>query len=403
LALGAGFSLGREGPTVQIGASVGKIVGDVFKVPRRSYAALIAAGSGAGLAVAFNAPLAGFLFVMDELRREMSPLTYGTAFVGSVCSVAVTRGILGQNPSFHIARMTELPLTALGPIAIFGVIAGFAGVAFNRGLLMTLEFRTALKMPNWIAGLIVGLIAGILLTRFPLVTGGGHGIVAALLGGSYAPTNVLEMALAIFVGKLIFTVLSYGTGVPGGIFAPILVMGAFLGYAFGLSVHALYPGLAFSPVGFATIGMAAMLTASVRTPLTAVVLIVEMTAEYQLLYALLVGAFVSYATAEMLGDEPIYDALMERDLNRPGQAVSSDAEPAIVDFLVEPDSEMDGRKIRDLSVPEGALITGVSRDSRHLVPRGTTQLKAGDMVTVVVDGDDLSVSLKLHEMAKAPA
>lgn len=403
LALGAGFSLGREGPTVQIGAAFGKIIGDIFRIPRRSYAALIASGAGAGLAVAFNAPLAGFLFVMDELRKEMSPLTYGTAFVGSVCSVAVTRTILGQNPSFQIPHPRALPLGALGAIAVLGVVAGVAGVAFNKCLIGAIALRERANIPKWSAGLVVGVLSGLLLVKFPQISGGGHGLIGALLAGAYSPNNLLVLAFVIFGAKLLFTALSYGTGVPGGIFAPILVMGAFLGYGFGLAASRIYPGLGFDVVGFATIGMAGVLTASVRSPLTAVVLIVEMTAEYQLLYALLVGAFLSYATAELLGDDPIYEALLERDLHKAGRVASEDAEPAIVDLMVEPDSDMDGRRIRDLDLPEGALITGVSRDNGHIVPRGTTQLRAGDMITAVVDGDDLSVSVKIHEMAKAPA
>lgn len=402
LALGAGMSLGREGPTVQIGAAMGRLLGDVLKVPKRSYGALIAAGSGAGLAAAFNAPLAGFLFVMEELKREMSPITYGTALIASVCSVAVTRFLLGQNPSFHLTSPAAPPLLDLGPIALFGVFAGLAGVAFNRSLLGVLAVRDKIKCPRWAAGLGVGALSGLLLVYFPQVTGGGHQLASDLLLGKIQSEHLLALALAVFVGKLFFTAFSYGTGVPGGIFAPLLVIGAFLGYAFGIVVHSIFPAISFGNAGFATIGMAAVLSSSVRAPLTGVVLIVEMTAEYQLLYALLVGSFIAYATAEILGDDPIYEALMERDLLSTGQMVSEDDEPQIVEFLIEPDADMDGRRIKDLEMPEGALITSVLRNNRNLVPRGTTQLRAGDMVTAVVDGDNLIISLRVHEMAKGP-
>ena len=403
LALGAGFSLGREGPTVQIGAAVGRLVGDLFRVPKRSYGALIATGAGAGLAAAFNAPLAGFIFVMEELKREMSPLTYGTALVGSVCSVAVTRFLLGQSPSFHLPGTLAPPLIALGPIALLGVIAGGAGVLFNRALLGAVTIRTRLRVPRWAAGLAVGVLSGLLLCYFPQITGGGHQIASALLTGEYAPRHLFALALAIFIGKLAFTALSYGTGVPGGIFAPILVMGAFLGYAYGIAIHRALPTFGFDNAGYATIGMAGLLAASVRAPLTGVVLIVEMTAEYQLLYALLVGAFMAYATAEMLGDEPVYEALLERDLRLSSPLASEDEEPVFIDFLVEPDSYMDGRRIREMKVPEGALLTAIVRNRRHVVPRGATQIRAGDMVTATIDGDNLQASASLHEMAKAPS
>jgi chloride channel protein, CIC family len=403
LALGCGMSLGREGPTVQMGAAVGRLTGDVLRIPRRSYGALIAAGSGAGLAAAFNAPLAGFIFVMEELKREMSPITYGTALVASVCSVAVTRYLLGQAPSFHIPNPGSAPLQALLPIAAFGVIAGLAGVAFNKCILATIQIRDQFRIKPWMAGAGVGVLAGFALVYFPQIAGVGHEVTSDLLNGKLIGKNFVLLLLAVFAGKLIFTALSYGTGVPGGIFAPILAMGAFLGYAFGLVMQSVWPGIGFNPAGFGTIGMAAMLSASVRAPLTGVVLIVEMTAEYQLLYALLIGSFMAYATAELLNDEPIYEALLERDLAKMGRVPAEEDEPQIIEFLVEPDSDMDGRRIKDLNMPEGALITGVSRNNRLLVPRGTTQLRQGDMITAVVDGDDMMPSLRLHEMAKAPS
>jgi CIC family chloride channel protein len=403
LALGAGFSLGREGPTVQIGAAVGKLVGDLFRIPKRSYGALIATGAGAGLAAAFNAPLAGFIFVMEELKREMSPLTYGTALVGSVCSVAATRFLLGQSPSFHIPTTHAPALVLLAPIALLGVIAGGAGVLFNRALLGALILRTRFHIPRWAAGLGVGVLSGLLLIYFPEVTGGGHEIASNLLAGQFSSPHLLALALAIFAGKLVFTALSYGTGVPGGIFAPILVMGAFLGFAYGIMAERIMPSVEFGPAGYATIGMASLLAASVRAPLTGVVLIVEMTAEYQLLYALLVGAFMAYATAELLGDEPVYEALLERDLKSSEPVGSEDMEPVFIDFLVEPDSHMDGSRIRELRIPEGALVTGIVRNRKHVVPRGGTQIRAGDMLTATIEGDNLQASAALHEMAKAPS
>jgi CIC family chloride channel protein len=402
LALAAGMSLGREGPTVQMGAALGKVVGDFLKVPKRSYNSLIAAGAGAGLAAAFNAPLAGFIFVMEELKREMSPITYGTALLASVCSVAVTRIMVGQQPSFTLISPDVPPLLALGPITLFGVVAGLAGVAFNKSVMGLLRLRDRTKCPRWAAGLGVGVLSGLFLVYFPDISGGGHELASDLLAGHFQARHIVFLALAIFVGKLLFTALSYGTGVPGGIFAPILVMGAFLGFAFGTVVHIFIPEVSFSAAGFATIGMAAVLSSSVRAPLTGVVLIVEMTTEYKLLYALLIGSFVAYATAELMGDEPIYEALLERDIHSTTEIHTGDEEPEFIEFLVEPESTMDGRRIKDLDVPDGALITSVVRHQKNLVPRGTTRLKAGDTITAVLDQDNLMISVKIHDMAKAP-
>src|SRR5579862_6260828 len=287
-ALAVGMSLGREGPTVQMGASVGKLMGVLLKAPKRSRGALVSAGAGAGLAAAFNAPLAGFIFVMEELKREMSALTYGSALIASVCSVGVTRYLEGEHPSFNLPSPGVPPLSVLPYAAILGVVAGVGGVLFNRALMVALDIRQRLKVPRSVYGAVVGFASALVIVYFPYISGGGHGVAETLLSGRFAVQPLVLTLFLIFAGKLVFTAGSYGTGLPGGIFAPILVMGAFLGYAFGVLGHEILPALQFSAVGFATLGMAGVLASSVRAPLTGVVLIVEMTAEYGLLYSLLV-------------------------------------------------------------------------------------------------------------------
>jgi len=401
-AIAVGMSFGREGPTVQMGSSVGKLVGDILRVPKRSRDSLLAAGAGAGLAAAFNAPLAGFLFVMEELKREMSAITYGSALIASVCAVAVTRYTLGQRPSFHLASPGEAPLKVLPLVAILGIAAGLGGVLFNKTLLLALEVRTRFRIPRWKYGLVIGCISGAALLYTPSITGGGHGLAETILSGNLRAPDLFLAAGLIFFGKLLLTCGSYGTGLPGGIFAPILVLGSVLGYAYGLLVHRLAPGTAFSAEGFATLGMACLLTASVRAPLTGVVLIVEMTGEYSLLYALLVAAFAAQLVADALNDTPIYEALMERDLKLSGAEVHPEVEPILIELLVEPQSTMDGARVKDLRLPPGAILVTLERGARHVVPGGTTILRGGDMVTIMIEGDKPDLSLFVHEASKAP-
>lgn len=401
-ALLVGMSFGREGPTVQMGSSAGKLVGDLTKVPVRNRDSLVAAGAGAGLAAAFNAPLAGFLFVMEELKREMSALTYGAALIASVCAVAVTRYLLGQQPSFHLSSPGSPPLAELPAIALLGLVAGLAGVLFNKSLLAALEIRTRCSVPKWVYGAVVGAIASSALLFFPQVTGGGHQLAQKLLSGTFRPEHVLLTVALLFLAKLFMTASSYGTGLPGGIFAPILVLGSVLGFGFGMAVHQIWPGVQFSPEGFATVGMAALLAGSVRAPLTGVVLIVEMTAEYNLLYALLICAFVADLVAEAVKDKPIYEALMERDLRLSGSELHEDAEPLILEFLIEPNSLLDGRRIKSLKFPPGLVFATLERGSSRIVPSGNTVLRAGDSVSVLIEGDKPDLSLMLHESAKAP-
>jgi CIC family chloride channel protein len=400
-ALGVGMSMGREGPSVQIGACVGKLLGDKLRAPRRGRNALIAAGAGAGLAAAFNAPLAGFLFVMEELKREMSALTYGSALIACVTSVAVCRYVLGEQPSFKLPSPGTAPLTLLPLAAVLGVVAGLAGVGFNKALIAALQVRLTCKIPPWIYGVTAAILSGFSLMYFPEITGGGHSLTESLLIGDFRPG--ITFALLIFLSKILLTAISYGTGLPGGIFAPILVIGSFLGYAFGSASHSMFPGIAFSDVGFATLGMSALLAGSVRAPLTGTVLIVEMTGEYGLLYALLVAAFCASLVADFLRNEPIYDALMERDLRLNGAEVHPEKEPILLELLVEPDSPMDGKRIQKLGLPAGAIVATVERGSRFIVPSGGTVIDAGDMITVMIDGAKPELSIVLHGLARAPS
>lgn len=400
LALTAGFSLGREGPTVQVGAAAGKLVGRGLRAPRRSMNALVAAGAGAGLAGAFNAPLAGFLFVMEELKREMSPMTYGTAFIGSVCAVLVTRLFSGQLPSFLLPESNVLPFAALLPAALLGVAGGIAGVLFNHGLLQATALRPHIRGPRWLPAAFTGAVAGILLLTFPRITGVGRGLAADILSGHLQARHIVLLAMALFAGKFLLTVLSYGTGVPGGIFAPILVMGSCLGFAFGILSGRLLPTLGVSPTVFATIGMAAFLTGSVRAPLTAVVLIVEMTNEYNLLFALLFGCLFAYATAELLRSEPIYEALLKRDLKAVEVSRPDATEISHFEVLVEPDSLLAGRRLRDLDFPPGARITAIARHGHDLIPLGETRLEPGDLITVIIEARAAEAAARIVEAAR---
>ncbi len=401
-ALLTGMSFGREGPTIQMGACVGKIVGDVTKTSRRGRSTLIASGAGAGLAAAFNAPLAGFLFVMEELRREMSALTYGSALVASVCAVGVTRYLVGIRPDFMLPSPGAPPLRILPLIAILGVVCGLGGVLFNKTLLAGLNLRAKLKAPHWSFGAIAGACGGLALLKFPSITGGGHTFAEQLLSGQFQAAHIVLILACVFFGRLLLTSASYSTGLPGGIFAPMLVLGSVLGFLFGHGANALFPHLGFTDAGFATVGMGAFLAASVRSPLTGVVLIVEMTAEYGLLYSLLIAAFTASLTADALKDGPIYDVLMERDLHLSGAEIHPSVEPLLLEILIEPQSRMDGTRVKNLRLPPGAILTTVERDTRQIIPGGSTRLQAGDMVTILVEGDKPELSLKIHEAAKGP-
>ena len=376
LALASGMSLGREGPTVHLGAACADLFGKSAHLPGRTRRALIAAGAGAGLAAAFNAPLAGFLFIMEELRREMSHLTYGNALITAISSVAVTRLCLGYNSTFVLPDTSPLPLSAYPIVMIMGVVAALTGMVFNRLLL-----AVTVKKPPAAAGGLLGAFGGIFVVFLPQVTGGGVELTRSLLRGEQAGPHVLLFLCFLLALKLTFTVASYATGVPGGIFAPVLTMGALQGYWLGLLGQMLIPELTPSPARMAVIGMAAMLTASVRTPLTGVVLIVEMTGQYHILYSLLLASFVAYALSELLKSAPIYDALLSRDLLRDRHARPEEAR--VLELTVEPGSRLDRARLDRLNLPNDLLVAIIEREDHVVVPHGSTRLEAGDFMTIV--------------------
>lgn len=316
LSIGGGLSLGREGPTVQMGAAIGKASADYLHTGKSSTRHLIAAAAGAGLSAAFNAPLAGFIFVIEELQRELSALTFGSAFVSCVTAVAINRIFTGQLPSFHIRGYPMPSLSALPLFALVGLIAGYAGIGFNKLLIAAIHKSKKLHMPMWVKTSSMGVLAGIIAWWLPEAIGGGHHAAESILQGKFASSDVIVFLIILFVVKFGFTILSYASGAPGGIFAPLLVLGAIIGLVFGQVSAFAFPELGTTPAAFAVVGMAAMFTSIVRAPLTGIVLILEMTGNQEQLFALILACLAAYLVAEHSGNKPIYESLMEDELNK---------------------------------------------------------------------------------------
>lgn len=311
-AIGGGMALGREGPTVQMGGAVGHMVADLFRVrvgegERR---ALISAGAGAGLAAAFNAPLSGLVFVLEELHGSFTPVMFVAAFLASVAGDVVSRLALGELPVFHLSGMSAPGVATLPWAALLGAAAGAFGVLFNCGLLATLDLRERLvRWPAFAVGATVGAFVGFVGWTVPGLAGSGGPLVQMALSGKIA----LSLLPLFVLARFSLTMLSYGSGAAGGIFAPLLVLGALGGLWFGSGVHLLFhSSLALTPSVFAVLGMGAMFTAIVRAPLTGIVLMIELTGVYDFMLPLLVSCMMAYGVAEWLGNAPIYEALRER-------------------------------------------------------------------------------------------
>lgn len=383
LAIGSGMALGREGPTVQMGGAVGEAVSRLLKVSERERLTLISAGAGAGLAAAFNAPLSGLIFVLEEVRRDFQPIVFGAAFIAAVIADIIAQIGSGQFPVFAVPAYPMPPLTALPVFAVLGTVAGILGVLFNRALMMVSKLYARIPARFAIAAAaLTGGAIGLVGWFSPELIGSGHSLAESALTGKLA----LAVIPLFFVLRFMMTTTSYSTGAPGGIFAPMLVLGALIGLAVGQVANAWFPNAAPIPGVFAVVGMAAYFTAIVRAPLTGIMLIVEMTGNYALMLPLLVSCFCAYVVAEAMKELPIYEALLERDLRRGGD-LSLIKEPAVVEFTIQAGAPFAGQQIRFLGLPPGCILVRCSDGKREWVPKAHTRLEAHMRITAVIAPD----------------
>ena len=380
LAIGGGLALGREGPTVQIGGAVGAGISSWLKVPARKQRTLIAAGAGAGLAAAFNAPLAGVMFVLEEIQRDFHPFVFGAAFLAAAIADIVVRLLTSGLPVFIIPRYPTPPLGSLPIFVMLGILAGVLGVVFNRSLILTLQWSERIKGLRKVGlAAVIGAMIGIVGWFSPLAIGGGQPLALLVLSGKL---SLMAIPL-LFVLRFFLTISSYGSGASGGIFSPLLALGALLGLALGTIAHNGAPAIVPDPGVFAVAGMAAYFAAIVRAPLTGVVLIVEMTGDYEQMLPLLISSFCAYAVAEWMKDLPIYEALLERDLVSESADVKFQ-KPMVIDLEIDPEAPFAGRRVSDLGLPPGCLIVRCVEAGHEIIPTAKTRLEAYMRITAMI-------------------
>lgn len=315
LAISAKLVVGREGPTIQIGGNLGAMLGEWFRLSLRRRDALIAAGAAAGLATAFNAPLAGVLFVIEEMRNEFnfSFTNFKTVAICCTASTIVVHLIIGSRPALPM-NVFELPsLHSLWLFFLFGIVVGFLGLTFNIVLMKSLYAMDKLSsQAKDFYVLAVGLLVGYLAYTFPETVGGGYEIIESAL----TMTPTASVLLVLLVVRFLTTILSYNTGVPGGIFAPMLAMGSLLGLAAAYALQAITNDPSVHSGMFAVAGMGALFSAAVRAPITGIVLVVEMTHNYLLILPLMVTCLTSTTIVQLANNPPIYTQLLHRTLKK---------------------------------------------------------------------------------------
>ena len=312
LAIGAGMSLGREGPSVQIGACVGQGLSQTSRRTRFESRILMTAGAGAGLAAAFNAPLAGVIFGLEEMQKTISPALLLTGITASITAATVTEVVFGMSPVFSMGYLLPLPLNLFDVLVVAGIVIGLLGRLFNIALAYSLNTYSRLGLSGMKKPLVPLALAGILGFVLPEILGGGNLLVDSLVVTDYT----IGFLCLLFVGKFLFTMICFGSGVPGGIFLPMLVLGAAGGAVLAklLVLAGLLPAMYYADI--IVFGMAAYFSSVVKSPVTGSILILEMTGSFQHMLALLVVSLTAYVISDLTGGRPVYDELLDRALGK---------------------------------------------------------------------------------------
>ena len=377
--LGAGFTLGRRGPTVHIGAALAAQLSSWIPHSPTNRRQAIAAGAAAGLAAGFNTPIAGVLFVVEELTRDMSGLTLETAIVASFTGSVVSR-ILGSAdlnlPAalFDSSRRGSFTIREIPFYLLLGILAGILGGLFNQGIIRGMKFNRNLPIPMPLRIGLAGLISGAIVAFFPPFFRDNAGLREFVITGGLS----WQITTLVFVTQFFLTLLAYSSGAPGGLFAPALVLGSALGFLVGTFEVALIGSE--SPYTFALAGMGAFFTAVVRVPVTAIVIVFEMTADFNLVLPLMISTAIAYIVAESVARGSLYEHLLE------ASGIELKAETSHHNFMTEltADDVMESRVETlpsNLTLPE--LVKAMSR-SQH---RGFPVVEDGKLVGIITQSD----------------
>ncbi|WP_200808334.1 chloride channel protein [Demequina sp. NBRC 110055] len=314
--IGSGGSVGREGPIVQIGSALASTLGRMVRVPGAQLPLLVACGAAGGIAATFNAPLAGVFFALELLLGSFAVGSFAAVVIASVTASVIARGILGNEaflvlPEFSVGHVSEYAL-----FAALGLAAGALGVGFSKVLYWFEDAADRVwRGPEWLRPAAGGLLLGVLVFVLPQMYGVGYPVLEGAVMGDY----VVPFLLLLLVAKVVATSLTIAIGGSGGVFAPSLFLGAMLGAAVGQAADAVVPGLDLSPGAYAIVGMAAVFAGSSRAPITAVLILFELTGEYSVILPLMLAVVIATATSSLLSRETIYTAKLRRrgiDLTR---------------------------------------------------------------------------------------
>lgn len=397
LSIGAGLSLGREGPSIHLGALVGEGINEITGRSEIEKKYFVTCGASAGLAAAFNAPLAGVMFALEELHKFFSPLLLICTLIASIAADFLTRITLGYHPvfDFEVTAPVEFnPVAEILLMLLFGIIMSFLGKLFSDNLVRFQKIYKKINLNPYFKVSVLMLTAFITAFLFKEITGGGHKLIENI---AQSPTPLLILFL-LLVGKFLYTLISYSSGFPGGIFLPMLVIGALLGKIYGIFVVNIFNVSDVYITHYIILGMAAYFTAVVRAPITGIILILEMTGNFSHLFALTFISAVSYIITEIINLDPIYDILFH-NMSFMSDKEKEEKNIITVTIPVIADSKLSNKKVKDLKWPADTLLAGIKRDGHEFIPNGDTVLKNGDLLIILTDKEKASIiTYYLYEM-----
>ena len=308
ICIGTGGAVGREGPIVQIGSAIGSTIGQFIKVSADRMRTLVGCGAAAGIAATFNAPIAGAMFSLEVILGDFGLATFSPIVISAVVATAVSRHFLGDFPAFIVPNYELISLWEFPLYVAMGICCALVGVLFIRILYKTEDLFDALKFPEYLKAVLGGAIIGALALVYPHVLGVGYGSIDMVLAQNMAWSLML---ILVFV-KIFATAITIGSGGSGGIFAPSLFIGAMTGGFFGLVVHSIWPESTASPGAYGIVGMGALVSATTHGPLTAILMLFEMTGDYKIILPLMITCIISALVAGQVYRESIYTLKLTR-------------------------------------------------------------------------------------------
>ncbi|MBE6082659.1 MAG: ClC family H(+)/Cl(-) exchange transporter [Tissierellaceae bacterium] len=382
LSILSGLSLGREGPSVQLGACVAQGIGDKFADSQTEKKILIASGASAGLSAAFNAPLAGAMFAMEEIFKYFSPVILLSTMTAAVVSDFIARVIFGTGPVFNFNVQNTIPLNKYWLLFILGAILGIAGAFYNYILLKSQKLYKKIWKSNIKVRMIIPFAcAGLLGIFFPIVLGSGNKII-----GQLQLSTGIRFLFLILAVKFIFSMVSFGSGAPGGIFFPLLIMGGIIGAIWGnISIN--YLGCDENLFyNFVILAMAGYFTSIVRAPITGIILLVEMTGSFTHLLSLTVVAVSAYVVADLLKSAPIYDSLLENQISESKIDTEYDKSKKItIETIVHHGCQAENKFVKEIAFPKECLLISIRRGGRDIIPKGNTRILGEDYLVFLIN------------------